>query len=73
MRVVLTLALFEVWKEGEADEPCFVQLPKGEWKMAYLNTDGKTTPAKTPRMRASDGAFEVDWASAAGVRFARAQ
>ena len=72
LRVKASRDAIEVLKEGAGDEPCFVQLRKGEWKMAYLNTDGKATPAKTPRMRASDGAFEVDWASAAGVRFARA-
>ena len=72
LRVKASRDAIEVLKEGEADGPCFVQLPKGEWKMAYLDTDGKPTPAKTPRMRASDGAFEVDWESAAGVRFARA-
>lgn len=58
----------EVLKEGRADEPCFVHLPDGNWKIARIGQDGKLGPWRPPK---SDGSFEVKWAGASGVLFER--
>ena len=59
----------EVMKDGPSDLPCFVHLPEGKWTAAYIGADGKTGPAQMLEKRAGDGAYKLDWASAAGVRF----
>lgn len=59
----------EIRKEGVASEPLFLQLPKGNWKTVWLRDDGSILKSITPRKRESDGACELSWGKAAGVRF----
>lgn len=69
LRVRTTPNSIEVLKEGPSDEPCFVHLPKGDWKLAHIGTDGKLGAWQSPKVRGSDGAFEINWGDAKGVRF----
>jgi hypothetical protein len=72
LRVRATRDAVEVWKAGRPEEPCFVRLPKGEWKAVALNADGSEGAPVALKTRSSDGALELDWKDAAGVRFERA-
>lgn len=58
----------EVWKEGEADEACFIRLPAGEWRVHYLDSAGSTLRVEQANRRKQDGAIRVDWRDAAGVQ-----
>jgi len=71
LRVRAARDSIEVLKDGQADEACFVHLPDGNWRIAYIGQDGKLVPRQSPKTRESDGAYEVNWADAAGVRFER--
>lgn len=66
MRARATRDAVEITRDGRVEEPCFVTLTEGEWNAAYIG-------AANARMarRASDGAFEIDWSRADGVRFER--
>jgi len=71
LRIRATRGSIEVLKEGSADEPWFVHLPSGKWKIACIGQDGELGSWQPPKVRDSDGAFEINWADAAGVRFER--
>lgn len=58
----------EVWKEGEADEACFIRLPAGEWRVYYLDSSGKAVRVEQAKRRKADGAIRLDWHDAAGVK-----
>lgn len=60
----------EVMKEGRWEGPMFIHLPKGNWKIAYIGSDGKLGESKAAKVRA-DGAVQVDWTDCAGVRLER--
>ncbi len=71
LKVKATKDAIEIWREGEAPSgPCFIGLPKGDWKATYIRANGKEREAWAQR-RSSDGAYEVHWAGADGVKFAR--
>ena len=68
LRIRATREVIEIHKEGAANGPIFVELPKGRWKAALLREDGSTVSAATVRRRPSDDALELDWGNAAAVR-----
>ncbi len=68
LRVRATKDTIEIRREGRCDEPFFVQLPGRECKLTYLMADGKER-AEATAPRRSDGAYEVEWGNAVGVRF----
>jgi hypothetical protein len=70
LRVKATPKVVDVWKEGTLDEPVFVCLPAGPWKMTYLAPNGLEEAATVVR-RKPDNAIQVDWQHHAGVRFER--
>jgi hypothetical protein len=57
----------ELRKQGEGDEPMYLRLPDRKWKAVWLRGDGEMK-AELPK-RASDGAFELNWNGAIGIRF----
>jgi len=69
LKVKATRSTIEVWKEGRDDEPCFVHLPKGNWKISYLAQDGSMQPAQSSTKRKADDAIRIEWGQAAGIRF----
>lgn len=68
LRVRATRDAIEIMKEGRTDVPYFVSLPKGDWKISYIGEDGKAQAVQL-KQRASDGAYQIDWSKAAGIRF----
>ena len=69
LRVRAAGDLLEVRKDGVSAEPIFLKLPDGQWKAALLRDDGSTPKVVTLRKRERDGAVELNWSDAAGVRF----
>jgi len=69
LRVRAAGDLLEVRKEGVPAEPVFLKLPDGQWKAALLRDDGSAPKVVTLRKRERDGAVELNWGAAAGVRF----
>jgi len=59
----------EIQKEGESDEPMFLKLPDGHWRTVLLRKDGSELKKALLRKRESDGAVEMIWGNATGVRF----
>jgi hypothetical protein len=66
LRVRATKDIVEINSEGHTDEPCFVCVPGDDWQGVYLDAQGR---ALGPIDRRADGAFQVDWMRAPGVRF----
>lgn len=60
----------EIRGTGTSDRPCYISLPKGDWKAHYFPADGPKIDRTVVR-RESDGAFEMDLRRAAGIRFDR--
>ncbi len=71
LRVRAAKDLIEIRKQGVHDEPMFVQLPAGPWKATWLREDGSGLGPASPVQRKSDGALEINWSDAAGIRFER--
>ena len=69
LRIRVTRDVIEIIRDGRTDEPCFVSLPNGSWKLSYINEDGTVRASTMQKKRDSDGAFEIDWSKAAGIRF----
>jgi hypothetical protein len=69
LRIRATRNSVEIRKQGIRDEPMFVHLPPGQWKATWLRDDGSDLKAATPTERKSDGAFELNWRDAGGIRF----
>lgn len=61
----------EISKDGQVDEPMYVHLPEGEWRITYVTQDGQAKALQTPEMRESDGAVRIDWIGFKGVHFVR--
>lgn len=59
----------ELRKEGERDEPMFLRLPDRKWKATWLRDDGSVLKEARLKKRSTDGAFELNWSDAAGIRF----
>ncbi len=71
LRIRATGNEIEIWKQGVRDEPLLVHLPAGQWKASWLSDSGSdSTPAATLQ-RKPDGALELNWNTAAGIRFKR--
>ncbi len=49
-------------------DPLFLQLPPGRWKAMLLRQDGAPLREASLAKRPADGALELNWAEAAGVR-----
>ena len=64
-----TSKVVELRKQGERDEPMFVRLPEGKWKATWLQADGSTLKVASLPQRNTDGAYELNWSVAAGIRF----
>lgn len=61
--------LIEIRKTGVRDEPMFLRLPEGKWKATWLDEHGAVLgEARLPR-RTTDGAWELNWLNASGIRF----
>ncbi len=58
----------EIMKDGRWEGPMFIHLSRDVWKIAYIGKDGKLGALQAAKARA-DGAVQVDWADASGVRF----
>lgn len=72
LKVKATPQTVEIWKEGATDLPFFVQLPDLKFsRMIYLSSNGTELRRETPLKRKSDGAIEIKWAQAGGVRFSK--
>ncbi len=69
LRVRATPKLIEIRKEGVTDEAIFVQLTTGSWKVTWLREDGSDLEEATLTRRETEGAFELNWRDAAGIRF----
>lgn len=69
LRIRAARHLVEIQKSGPAVKPMFLQLPAGNWKATWLGADGNALrPASLP-VRQWDGAYQVNWSEAAGLRF----
>lgn len=71
LRVTATSRAIAVRKEGETDAPLYVDLPAGFERVVYLSRDERTLREEPIRRRGRDGAAEIVWGDAAGVRFER--
>lgn len=61
--------VIEIHKQAQREEPMFLRLMDRKWKATWLREDvSRLKPAEFPQ-RASDGAFEINWNGAAGIRF----
>jgi hypothetical protein len=69
LKIRATKRLIEVRRQGEGDEPMFVRLPEANWKATWLRDDGSTLADTVLPQRASDGAWELNWRDAVGIRF----
>jgi len=69
LRLRAAKGLIEIQKQGVRDEPMFLQLPAGQWKAIWLRADGSELKPVTLAQRKSDGAFELNWGRAGGIRF----
>ena len=65
LRVKATRAAIEVTSDAGREEVSVVRLPRGDWKATYIGNAG------APVTRRKDGAFDIDWTKATGVRFER--
>ena len=59
----------ELRKQGQREEPMFLRLPDQKWKATWLGGDGAVLKEAYLMQRQSDGAWELDWNGAAGIRF----
>lgn len=69
LRVRAKQDLLEIHRKGEAQEPMFLHLPEGEWKSSWLREDGTVAGRTEISKRRRDGAWEVAWQDAGGIRF----
>lgn len=60
----------QIHKTGQRDEPMFLHLPKGDWRANWLREDGSVLAPVLLSKRA-DGALEVLWGDASGLRLER--
>lgn len=68
LQVRATRHLIEIRKSGAA-ETTFLQLPEGKWQATWLREDGSVLKEAALSRRKADGAMELNWADAPGVRF----
>ena len=68
LRIRATHDAIEIHKDGAASEPLFLRLPEGGWKATLLREDGSALRPAVLRKRESDGALQLNWGEAAGVR-----
>ena len=59
----------EIQKQGKQDEPMFVLLPEASWKATSLREDGSGLRDAALTKRTADGAWELNWNGATGIRF----
>jgi hypothetical protein len=69
LKIRATKRLIEVRKQGDCDEPIFVRLSEANWNATWLREDGSALADTVLHQRASDGAWELNWRDAAGIRF----
>lgn len=67
LHIRATRKAIEIKSTGDSDEAMFLRLPGGEWKTQWLGGDGNLKSASLP-VRKADGAYQVDWSEAAGLR-----
>jgi hypothetical protein len=61
--------VIELRKQGEREEPMFLRLPEGKWKATWLGDQGAALGEAKLAQRKEDGAWEMNWGEAAGIRF----
>jgi hypothetical protein len=70
LRVRAARGRIEIYKTGQRDEPMFLHLPKGHWRASWSREDGSVLAPAVLSQRA-DGALEVQWGDASGLRLER--
>lgn len=72
LRLRATHDVIEVLKDGESEDPCWIALPPGDYRLYYIMLDGDVRPLKNIELRPTDGAVRVDWHDASGLRIEHA-
>jgi hypothetical protein len=69
LQVRVATNLIEIQKQGKRDEPMFVLLPEASWKATWLREDVSGLRDAALTKRTADGAWELNWNGATGIRF----